>query len=62
MNKIAIKKLMSPLYKIKYRLHSNGWIYIVNHTKIVNPKHLHLEGGESNCSILFNMPTWRCIY
>lgn len=46
MNKIAIKKLMSPLYKIKYRLHSNGWIYIGNHTKIVNPKHLHLEGGN----------------
>lgn len=44
MNKIAIKKLLSPLYKIKYRLHSNGWVYIGNHTKIVNPKHLHLEG------------------
>jgi hypothetical protein len=46
MNKIAIKKLMSPLYKIKYRLHSNGWVYIGNHTKIVNPKHLHFGGGK----------------
>lgn len=63
MNKIAIKKLISPLYKIRYRLHANGWIYIGNHTKIVNPKHLHLGGGgESNCTILFNMPTWRCAY
>ena len=46
MNKIAIKKVMSPLCKIKYRLHSDGWVYVGNHTKIVNPKHLLFFGGE----------------
>ena len=62
MNKIAIKKLMSPLYKIKYRLHSNGWVYIGNHTKIVNPKHLRLAGGGVQIAPYCLMPTWKCAY
>lgn len=45
MNRTVIKKFLSPLYKIKYRLHSDGWIYIGKHTKIVNPKHIYLRGG-----------------
>lgn len=62
MNRTVIKKFLSPLYKIKYRLHSDGWIYIGKHTKIVNPKHIYLRGGQSNCTILFDLSTWRCIY
>ena len=39
-----------------------GWIYIGKHTKIVNPKHIYLREGQSNCTILFNLSTWRYIY
>lgn len=46
MNRTVIKKFLSPLYKIKYRLHSDGWIYIGKHTKIVNPKHIYLGGNQ----------------
>ena len=39
-----------------------GWSYIGKHTKIVNPKHIYLREGQSNCTILFNLSTWRYIY
>lgn len=46
MNKTIIKKFLSPLYKIKYRLHSDGWIYIGKHTKIVNPQNIYWGGNQ----------------
>lgn len=46
MNKTDIKRILSPIYKMKYRLRSKGWIYIGNHTKIVNSKHIYLEGSN----------------
>lgn len=45
MNKIELKKKLSFIYKIKYKLKSKGWIYIGKSTKIVNPKNLILGNG-----------------
>ena len=47
MNKIFIKKILSPLCKIKYRVkvQGGGWTYIGKNTKIVNPKNLILHQG-----------------
>lgn len=46
MNKTTLKKIISPLYKIRYGLKADGWIYIGSHTKIVNPKHIILKGSN----------------
>ena len=45
MNKTSIKKVLSPLYKIRYRLKCKGWIYVGKATKIVNPRHVFLKKG-----------------
>lgn len=31
---------------MKYRINSNGWVYVGKQTKIVNPKHVILEGAN----------------
>ncbi len=46
MNKTTLKKMLSPFYKIMYGLKVDGWVYIGNHTKIVNPKHIFLSVSD----------------
>lgn len=45
-NKMKIKQLISPFYKIKYGLHSKGWIYVGKNTKILNSDNLIFEGNN----------------
>ncbi len=43
MDKNKIKKIISPLFKLKYGIRSKGWVYIGKGTKIVNAKHVHMS-------------------
>ena len=45
MNKLIIKKLIYPIYKIRYRIKSNGWFYIGKKVKIVNRKGISFGVG-----------------
>lgn len=50
MNKILIKKILTPFIKIKYRVKSKGMIYIGKGCKIDKPKSLILEKNINICS------------
>ena len=45
MKRKTIKKIISPIYKLRYRLKSSGWIYVGAHTKIDNSRNVHLGNG-----------------
>ena len=46
MDKRKIKQLLSPYYKIKYRIRANGWIYIGKQVKLVNRKRIEFNDGD----------------
>lgn len=50
MNKMLIKKILSPFIKLKYGIKSKGMIYIGENTKIKNPKNLILGKNINICS------------
>lgn len=50
MNKLIIKKLLSPFIRLKYRVKSSGLLYIGGNTKIKNPSNLLLGRNINICS------------
>lgn len=56
MNKTKIKKLLSPFYKIKYRIKVDGWVYIGKQTRILNSKNVHLSNKDQIAAYCLIIP------